>query len=96
MAKYRTKQIIKEAIQYTGKNEQEIIDFCQGNAYFKPAPIDSPLMFTTSIDSIFAVDSLEKKGLEILVNDYVIKGIKGEFYPCKPDIFKKTYELVEE
>jgi hypothetical protein len=28
--------------------------------------------------------------------DYIIKGIKGEFYPCKPDIFKETYDLVEE
>ena len=29
------------------------------------------------------------------VGDYIIKGINGEFYPCKPDIFNKTYELVE-
>lgn len=29
------------------------------------------------------------------VGDYIIRGIKGEFYPCKPDIFEKTYELVE-
>ena len=28
-------------------------------------------------------------------NDYIIKGVKGEFYPCKPDIFEATYELVE-
>lgn len=28
--------------------------------------------------------------------DYIIKGINGEFYPCKPDIFEKTYESVEE
>lgn len=28
--------------------------------------------------------------------DYIIKGVQGEFYPCKPDIFKETYEKVEE
>ena len=28
--------------------------------------------------------------------DYIIKGVQGEFYPCKPDIFMQTYELVEE
>ena len=28
------------------------------------------------------------------VNDYIIKGVNGEFYPCKPDIFEKTYESV--
>lgn len=29
-------------------------------------------------------------------NDYIIKGVNGEFYPCKPDIFEKTYEVVQE
>lgn len=33
-------------------------------------------------------------GHEVSVNDYIIKGIKGEFYPCKPDIFELTYEKV--
>ena len=28
-------------------------------------------------------------------SDYIIKGVNGEFYPCKPDIFEKTYDLVE-
>ena len=27
--------------------------------------------------------------------DYIIKGIKGEFYPCKPDIFEKTYDIIK-
>jgi hypothetical protein len=30
------------------------------------------------------------------VGDYIIKGVEGEFYPCKPDIFEKTYEMVGE
>jgi hypothetical protein len=29
------------------------------------------------------------------IGDYIIKGVKGEFYPCKPDIFELTYEKVE-
>lgn len=29
------------------------------------------------------------------INDYIIKGVNGEFYPCKPDIFEKTYEKVK-
>ncbi len=33
--------------------------------------------------------------MNVSVGDWVIKGIKGEFYPCKPDIFEKTYERVE-
>ena len=33
--------------------------------------------------------------MTISENDYIIKGVAGEFYPCKPDIFEKTYDLVE-
>ena len=33
--------------------------------------------------------------MEISNNDYIIKGVDGEFYPCKPDIFEKTYEVIE-
>ena len=29
------------------------------------------------------------------IGDYIIKGVNGEFYPCKPDIFEKTYEVVD-
>lgn len=32
----------------------------------------------------------------VSVGDYIIKGVQGELYPCKPDIFKETYEIVEE
>ena len=37
----------------------------------------------------------EVKAVLVGTGDYIIKGIQGEFYPCKPDIFKKTYEEVE-
>jgi len=40
------------------------------------------------------IDTLEG-GHIVCVGDWIIKGIKGEFYPCKPDIFEATYELVE-
>ena len=33
--------------------------------------------------------------MEISDNDYIIKGVDGEFYPCKPDIFEKTYEVIK-
>ena len=41
------------------------------------------------------VDTLEGP-LKVSPGDWIIKGVKGEFYPCKPDIFKETYEPVEE
>lgn len=55
------------------------------------------------------IDKLSEYNLEAEINvvvpegnyicsrgDYIIKGVKGEFYPCKPDIFKQTYEQVDE
>ena len=43
----------------------------------------------------FQIDTLEGK-MTASVGDYIIKGIKGEFYACKPDVFEQTYDPVEE
>lgn len=45
--------------------------------------------------NILSVQTLEGK-MTALKGDWIIKGIKGEFYPCKPEIFEATYEPVEE
>lgn len=47
-----------------------------------------------SISETLKINTLEGI-MECSLNDYIIKGIRGEFYPCKPDIFKKTYDEVE-
>lgn len=90
--KYRKKPVVIEAIRYTGsmKSFDEIWDWMGGdsgpNCGYSGAE-DDPREFGI-------------KTLEGLVNaspgDWIIKGIKGEFYPCKPDIFAATYEPVEE
>ena len=81
--KYRKKPITIEAVQWTGENIKEIERFTRGNAHYN-----------------LWLDTFEIKTLEriIIVNvgDYIIKGVNGEFYPCKPYIFKQTYELVKE
>ena len=41
-----------------------------------------------------AINTLEGK-MQVAKYDYIIKGVKGEFYPCKPDIFEQTYETVK-
>ena len=43
----------------------------------------------------FFIPTLEGD-MKVTDGDWVIRGVKGEFYPCKPDIFEKTYELAEE
>ncbi len=78
--KYRKKPVVIEAIQFTG-NFDEIEKFVGGDAEFR----DGKLLVATLEGPLWASPY-----------DWIIKGIKGEFYPCKPDIFEATYELVEE
>jgi hypothetical protein len=83
--KYRKKPIVIEAIQFTGKNCYEVLAFMGAERYIVPelSPTDCPVIHT-----------LEGK-MNTSPGDWVIKGVKGEFYPCKPDIFAATYEKVE-
>ena len=95
MAKYRKKPIIIEAIQWTGKNDEEIEFFIGENlegygdnlVAIRPRSEQyrSKLMYIRTLEGIMTAS----------VDDYIIKGIQGEFYPCKPDVFKKTYERVD-
>lgn len=85
--KYVKRPVIIEAIQWTGKNVEEIISFVgEDNCSFRK-PIKS-----SNFDNlvIFTLEGVHYAS----INDYIIKGIKGEFYPCKPDIFEQTYERV--
>jgi hypothetical protein len=84
MPKYIKKPITIEAIQWTGDNRKEIFDFCP-MSYFNTN-------FETG-NLHLKIQTLEGT-MEASVGDYIIKGIQGEFYPCKPDIFKLTYDEV--
>lgn len=77
---YRKKPVEVQAVQWNGNNVGEVLEFC-GKARIKD-------------DSIF-IDTLEGT-MEAKTGDYIIKGVKGEFYPCKPDIFEDTYCEVDE
>ena len=79
--KFRKKPVIIEAIQWNGKNLTEIDNFVGGSIANK--------------STILIIHTLEGD-MEASMGDYIIKGINGEFYPCKPDIFAKTYEEVTE
>ena len=81
--KYRKRPVIIEAIQYQGFNSKEIIDFTNGQA------------LTNTGYAFLTIPTLEGNH-RCDVADWVIKGVNGEFYPCKPDIFEKTYEKVED
>ncbi len=81
--KFRKKPVVIEAIQYVGGNKQEIIDFTEGKTR------------TNTGHSHLTIPTLEGDH-KAEVSDWIIKGVAGEFYPCKPDIFEQTYDEVEE
>lgn len=78
--KFRKKPVEIEAIQWTGENFVEITGW-------------SGDVWSVNIDQLI-IPTLEGKHYAN-VGDWIIKGIQGEFYPCKPDIFEQTYETVE-
>lgn len=86
MAKYRKKPVVIEAIQLTDKSFDEIVSWVGE---------DNLADGTSPDEGVIEIVTLEGNHLARR-NDYIIKGVKGEFYPCKPDIFDQTYELVEE
>jgi len=83
--KFRKKPVVIDAIQWTGDNFDEIYTFIYGNS-------DRLLTHWPDRKEI-TIDTLEDRHTAIQ-NDWIIKGVKGEFYPCKPDIFEATYEVV--
>ena len=89
--RYRKRPVVIEAIQYTGRNRDEILDFI-GDA-FDSYRQRSYEQSTGNRGRILFIKTLEGV-MEASVGDFIIRGIDGEFYPCKPDIFKKTYEIV--
>lgn len=79
--RYKTRPCEIEAIQWTGKNIIEILDWGQGKILWN------------DVDDLF-IDTLEGR-MKANINDYIIKGLRGEFYPCKPDVFEKKYEKIK-
>jgi hypothetical protein len=87
---YRKKPIVIEARQLSEENCVEIAKWVLG----RPTAIDKRAFLSIiRIQGGFKIPTLEGNTLANL-GDFIIKGIDGEFYPCKPDIFEKTYERV--
>ena len=82
--KFRKKPVCIEAIQYLGHNHN-LVRLFVGN--------DVPLHQLG--DNVLGIQTLEGV-MSAQVGDWIIRGIKGEYYPCKPDIFEATYDLVAE
>ncbi len=90
MTKYRKKPVVVEAWQFTKENYRKGVP-----PWIKQSNRKVELWSQYGGDVIGGeIETLEGK-YQVSENDYIIKGVKGELYPCKPDIFHKTYEEVE-
>jgi len=84
--KYRKKPVVIEAVQWTGDNLATITEFFDETS-------DRVMSIRNNRDLF--IETLEGE-MMATPGDWIIKGIAGEFYPCKPDIFEATYDPVEE
>jgi len=78
---YRKKPVVIEALQWTGENVEEIDAFIGA----KEHGYDHDGLMIHTLEGTHRAT----------IGDYIIKGVQGEFYPCKPNIFEATYELAE-
>lgn len=88
MRKYRKKPAIIEAIQFFDDAEtlSKISDFMNDEIRVDYKNPSKPVLKIKTLEGVMSAN----------IGDYIIKGVKGEFYPCKPDIFEMTYEAIEE
>lgn len=82
--RFRKKPVVIEAIQFVGHNDAECLAFV-GDAGFDP-PENRPSIIIRTLEGDMRAE----------VGDWIIRGVNSEHYPCKPDIFEKTYERIEE
>ena len=86
LIKYRKKPVVIKAIQWDGTNKVWDKLLKIGLKDWNPGETGTDTFFLKTLSGFVKISS----------GDWVIKGINGEFYPCKPDIFHKTYEKVDD
>ena len=85
MSKFRKKPVVIEAVQFTLENKERVFVLLNCPA----------ILHSEKNNPIIKIKTLEGV-MSARLGDWIIKGVKGEFYPCKPDVFEATYEEVGE
>lgn len=80
VGKFVKKPVVIDAMKYTGHNLLDVITWLSANG-----------KDFVHKDGVLAISTLEGN-MEVSVGDWVIRGVQGEFYPCKPDIFIQCYD----
>ncbi|WP_341456853.1 hypothetical protein [Anaerofustis stercorihominis] len=91
--RYRTKPVEIEAVQWTGINPKEIEDFTMQDIV-PTLPKNDQVVLEYKRNPYLIIHTLEGD-MKADKGDYIIKGLRGEFYPCKPDVFEKKYEEIK-
>lgn len=88
MPQFRKKPVVIEAVQFNGSSTDvaAIRQWMLGNEYRKPVVRTSDIR-TLQIETLEGTMRADK-------GDWIIRGVQGEHYPCKPDIFEATHETV--
>ena len=82
---YKKKPVVVEAMQYTPETMAECLQFLkEGDAQY--------VLASTELKEVEIKLATLDGTLTVKYGDYIVKGVHGEFYPCKPSIFKATYE----
>jgi hypothetical protein len=87
LARYRKKPIVVEAVQFKddAASLNKLSEFMNDDLVVDYKDPQNPVVKIKTLEGVLTAQ----------VGDYIIKGINGEFYPCKPDIFEKTYEPID-
>ncbi len=81
--KFRKRPVVVDAVQFTGDNWDEL------SQHFGDFEVDSVWVDGDNLVLVTLEGEMTAK-----VGDWIVRGVRGEFYPCKPDIFEQTYERV--
>lgn len=88
MPQFRKKPVVIEAHQFgEDSTGYELLHWINTGQF------ENGKEFADWVNGVFTIPTLEGL-MRVDIGDWVIKGVAGEFYPCKPDIFAATYELV--
>lgn len=84
--RYVKRPTVISAVKWTGHNANEIAEFVKGQ----------PLtLYKSNFDITRLFIETPEGGIDVEVGDYIIQGVHGEYYSCKPNIFTETYEEIE-
>jgi hypothetical protein len=94
MGQYRKKPVVIDAVQFNGFDKESGQVILSGRPEWLINEFGKKILFFDEPNNL-VIKTLEGK-MKASIGDFIIKGVQGEFYPCKPDIFAATYDKVED